>query len=108
MLGDSDLAAIFTTNEFGVPILFGGSQATGVVDEYTDVFMHGGGPGGFESGLIVLRLPWNAFNPMPKSKDTITISASPNLPAGVAAGDYTVKALPKNRDASMVELHLKH
>jgi hypothetical protein len=107
MFGDSDLAAIFNPNELGVPVTFGGSQVTGAVDEYTDVFNHGGGPGGFETGLIILHLAWNAFNPMPKLKDTITLPAHPNLPAGVPPGDYIVKALPKNRDSSIVEHHLK-
>lgn len=83
--------------DFGTSVTFNGAQATGILDTYTDLYMHGGGPGGQESSEIVLRIPYNAFSPMPQPRDVIT----------VAGKNYTVKSLPTNRDAAIVELRLK-
>ena len=83
--------------DFGVPVFFNGTQAAGILDTYTDTFSHGGGPGAFGSVEYVLRLPFNAFSPMPVSLDAITVDGT----------DFTVRDAPKNQDAAIVELRLK-
>jgi hypothetical protein len=102
MFGDADLPAFFA--DMGVPVAFGGTTTyqdgapiKGMLSQYADVFSHAGGPGGFDTEQLILTIPWNAFNPMPKPKDTITVD-------GV---DYIVKAPTKNQDTSLSNYYLK-
>lgn len=106
--GDSDLGAIFDPSVFGVSVTWNGITVTGILDAYTDVFMHGSGPGGFETTEFLLHIPQPALQGgTPKPLDTIAIPNSPNLPAGFVPGNYTVKTLPKCADPSIVGMILK-
>ena len=96
MFGDSDLS-VFTA-DFGVPVIWSGQPAiNGILDASTDVFAHGGGPGGFERNAVRLQIPHNAFTAIPKPRDPIMVG-------GVA---YTVLALPEQKDMQITELYLK-
>ncbi len=98
MFGDSDLSVFF--GDFGKqsPVIWNNEPAVnGILDTYTDVFAHGGGPGGVERNTVVLRIPYNAFTAIPKPRDPITVG-------GV---NYTVHSLPELRDMQITELYLK-
>ncbi len=65
----------------------GEPAVNGILDTSTDVFSHGGGPGGFERNTVILQIPYNAFTATPKPKDAILVG-------GVS---YTVHSLPNKR-----------
>ena len=109
MFGDSDLSAIFA--DFGIPFTWtpktgAGGSATGILDMYEDVYRHNG-PGGFQAGQILLRVPAPSLPGIPKAFDVITIPSSPNLPPNFTPGTYTVKELPDFKDPSIIEMVLK-
>jgi hypothetical protein len=98
MFGDSDLSVFF--DDFGkeFPVIWNGEPAVnGILDASTDVFMHGGGPGGFERNTVILQIPYNAFTATPKPKDAILVG-------GVS---YTVHSLPEQKSMQITELFLK-
>jgi hypothetical protein len=98
MFGDSDLGVFFADFGASTPVSWKGQPAVnGILDTSTDVFSHGGGPGGFEFNTIILRIPYNAFTGIPAPRDAITVG-------GVV---YTVQSLPQQRDAQITELYLK-
>lgn len=97
MFGDSDLGVFFDTGGFGVPVVYQGATASGILDTSTGVYMHGSGPGGFERNTVILTLPYNAFSTIPKPLDPITVN-------GI---NYTVKELPEQLDMSTTTLYLK-
>lgn len=98
MFGDSDLSLFFADFGQDFPVVWNNEPAVnGILDTSTDVFMHGGGPGGFERNTLALRIPYNAFTATPKPKDPITV-------AGVA---YIVHSLPDQKDMAITELYLK-
>lgn len=92
--GDGDLPVFFA--DFGVPVVFQGQMALGLVDTPSNIFNHGGGPGGMESERYCLRLAFNAFAAMPYPGKSITVD-------GVA---YTVKTRSKLEDGKIVEFEL--
>jgi len=98
MFGDSDLPVFF--GDFGKQslVVWNNEPAVnGILDQHTDVFSHGGGPGGVERNIKVLQIPYNAFSAAPKPRDPITVG-------GV---NYTVHSLPEQRDLQVIELYLK-
>ncbi len=98
MFGDSDLSVFF--GDFGAefPVIWNNEPAVnGILDTSTDVFSHGGGPGGVERNTIVLRIPYNAFTAIPAPRDPITVG-------GVS---YTVYSLPEQKDMQITEMYLK-
>ncbi len=98
MFGDSDLAVFFQDFGAATPVVWNNEPAvSGILDVSTDVFSHGGGPGGFERNTVVLRIPYNAFTATPKPFDAIIVG-------GVS---YTVQSLPEQRDMQVTELYLK-
>jgi hypothetical protein len=98
LFGDSDLAVFFADFGQSTPVVWNGEPAVnGILDTQTDVFSHGGGPGGQERNTVVLRIPYNAFSAIPKPRDPITV-------AGVS---YTVQSLPEQKDMQVTELYLK-
>ena len=98
MFGDSDLAVFFADFGESTPVIWNGEPAVnGILDTSTDVFTHGGGPGGFEHNTMILQIPYNAFSAIPKPLDAIQVG-------GV---NYTVHSLPEQKSMQMVELYLK-
>jgi hypothetical protein len=91
--GDGDLPVFFA--DFGVPVVFQGQAATGLLDTPSSMFERGG-PGGMESERYCLRLPFNAFTSMPYPGVSITVD-------GVA---YKVKTRTKQEDGKIVEFEL--
>jgi hypothetical protein len=98
MFGDSDLNVFF--GDFGkdTPVIWNNEPSvSGILETSTEVFSHGGGPGGFERNTVMLRIPYNAFSATPQPLDSITVG-------GVA---YTVHSLPEQRDVQVTDLLLK-
>jgi hypothetical protein len=98
MFGDSDLSIFFADFGASTPVIWNQEPAVnGILDSFTDVFMHGSGPGGFERNTLCLRIPYNAFTATPQPRDAITVG-------GV---NYTVHSLPEQKDMQITELYLK-
>lgn len=98
MFGDSDLSVFFADFGGDTPVVWNNEPAVnGILDQNTDVFSHGAGPGGMERNIYVLQIPYNAFSAVPKPRDPITVG-------GVA---YTVHSLPEQRSRQVTELYLK-
>ena len=95
MFGDADLGIFFA--DMGETVAFNGAQAKGLLDVETDLYSHGSGPGGVERQTYLLRIPWNAFTPLPIPGDAITVGTS----------SYVVSALPVQKDAQIYEMNLK-
>ena len=93
-LGDSDLGVFFS--DFGVPVVFQGQAALGNFDSPSDSFSYGSGPSTAEQQWYCVSLPYNAFTPIPKPKDAITVD-------GVA---YTVKGRKYGEDGKIMTLEL--
>lgn len=78
-MGERDLRA-FCRPPMGVPVAFAGvstypdgTPVYGNFDKSSVIGFGDGGTAGIESGRPELRLPFNAFSPMPQSGDTITV-----------------------------------
>ena len=98
MFGDSDLGVFFQDFGASTPVIWNNEPAvSGILDIHTDVFAHGGAPGGVERNTVSLSIPYSAFTATPKPRDAITVG-------GVA---YTVLSLPEQRDMQVTELYLK-
>ena len=69
--GDSDLD-IFTA-DFGIPVTFNGVTANGILDQPVKTGLADSGFGGISSPRPMLRVPYNAFSPMPAQGDAITV-----------------------------------
>lgn len=69
--GDSDLPAFFA--DMGVEVTFNGTTAMGLLDNPTEIKLAAQGFGGFETQMPAIRLPYNAFTPMPVERDEIDI-----------------------------------
>ena len=80
--GASDLRAF--CRPMGVPVSFGGvstypddgSPIQGLFDRPIGSKLAEDGIGGVESAVPELRLPYNAFSPMPQSGDTVTVDGT--------------------------------
>lgn len=98
MFGDADLGVFFADFGGATPVIWNGESAVnGILDTSTDVFAHGGGPGGMERNTVLLRIPYNAFTATPKPRDPISVG-------GV---NYTVHSLPEQKDMQITEMYLK-
>lgn len=81
MIGAADLRA-FCRPPMGVPVAFAGvstyaddgSAICGLLDRPGKVALRGSGTAGLESAAPELRLPCDAFTPMPTGGDVVTIT----------------------------------
>lgn len=69
--GDGDLPAFF--GDFGVDVTFNGSTALGLMDNPIVIKLADRGFGGFETQMPTVRLPYNAFAPMPVETDQVAV-----------------------------------
>ena len=81
----------------GVPVVWNGQTAQGILDQSIDPFSHGIGPGSFQRTTLTLRFAYNAFTGTPQPRDPITVNGRA----------YTVLEMPPQADAQIVELYLK-
>lgn len=96
MFGDADLPAFFA--DMGVPVLFGSQPAQkGLFDQPAQIKLADEGFGGVETGMPEVRLPYNAFSPMPTEKDVITVNGT----------QYTVSEVTAEGDGAVACLYLK-
>jgi hypothetical protein len=93
--GDEDLGVFF--DEFSVAVAFGGNNAKGNFDRPLEIKLGSHGFGGVETELPAVRLPYNAFSPMPTNDDTITVDGTV----------YTVAEVTAEGDGSVVCIELK-
>ena len=103
MRGAADLRA-FCRPPGGVPVVFNGTSTypdgqlvCGIFDRPVQMKLMGEGIGGAEVALPELRLPFNAFDPMPSARDTVTVD-------GV---DYTVYPPTTEDDGAFLCYELK-
>jgi hypothetical protein len=80
VLGERDLRA-FCRQPVGTPVTFGavatypdGQPVCGILDLPQQIKLAEAGIGGVEAVVPELRLPFNAFKPMPASGDTLTVA----------------------------------
>jgi hypothetical protein len=98
VFGQRDLRAFF--RPMGVPVAFGGvstypddgSPVMGLLDTPLQIKLQDVGIGGAQVELPELRLPFNAFSPMPASRDTVTVDGT----------DYTVSAPTAEDDGAIL------
>ncbi len=98
MLGGRDLRALFRPPG-GSPVTFAGVSAytddgmpiCGLFERPSSFGLEQGGVGGVENIAPQLRLPFDAFSPMPQSGDTVTV-ADPDL------GTFTFQVSPPTRE----------
>jgi hypothetical protein len=82
MVGERDLRA-FCRPPMGVPVTFAdvstyndGEPVRGLFDRSMQFKLQGEGIGGAQVALPELRLPFNAFDPMPDAGDSITVDGT--------------------------------
>lgn len=92
-LGDSDIGIFF--GEFGVPVVYGPQSTTGLLDTPSASQSFGGSV--MEKGEAAVKIATTALNPMPKTRDTITV-------AGLT---YAVQERTVLDDGAITELKLK-
>lgn len=75
MFGDADLPVFFA--DFGVPVFFGSQgPVQGNFDQPVQIKLADEGFGGTETTMPEVRLPYNAFSPMPTEGDVITVNGT--------------------------------
>lgn len=74
MFGDADLPTFFA--DFGVPVIFGGVTRLGNFDRPVEIKEADQGFGGVETAFPSIRLPYNAFSPMPDSGDVLQVNGA--------------------------------
>ena len=95
MYGDADLPTFFA--DFGVAVNFQGVAAKGNFDRPVDVKLSEQGFGGAIIATPAVRMPYNAFRPMPKTGDAVTVDGM----------DYTVSEPTAEADGAVVCYELK-
>lgn len=95
MFGDPDLAVFFS--DFAVTVQFGGQAAQGIFERIDSNMLADRGFGGFDAPKPTVKLPYNAFSPMPKELDVIVVDDI----------NYTITERPTNRDLAIVIYALK-
>ena len=89
--GAQDLRAFFRTGPrvsfTGKSTYPDGQPIQGLFDRPMQNKLADQGGGGIDIGLPEIRLPFNAFNPMPRSKETITVDGKSYTIADVGAED---------------------
>lgn len=93
--GDNDLGVFF--GDFGVPVQFGGQTVNGILDEPQAVHLGDQGWGGISAVAPTLRLPSNAFTPMPEEMDMIVVNWR----------NYEVTEVTGDGDGAISVFHLK-
>lgn len=96
MFGDADLPTFFA--DMGVPVLFGTQpQTKAIFDRPVQIKLADEGFGGVETGMPELRLPYNAFSPMPTEGDVITVDGT----------KYSISEVTAEGDGAVTCLYLK-
>jgi hypothetical protein len=95
MYGDADLA-VFTA-DFGIAVTFQGSTAKGILNQPQKTALADQGFGGISTTRPTIRLPYNAFTPMPEPGETINVD-------GV---DYAIADEDAESDGAFVWFPLK-
>jgi len=95
LLGAADIAVFFA--DFAVPVVFGGVTAQGILDAPIQTGLADQTFGGLEIAKPEVRLPFNAFSPMPVQRQAITVN-------GVS---YTVSDPTAESDGLVVCYRLK-
>lgn len=95
MFGDNDLGVFF--GDFGVTVQFGGSSAQGILDQPEMIKLADRGFGGFNTVVPTIRLPYNAFSPMPEETDTLVVNGQ----------NYTVTEQTAESDGGVIVYSLK-
>ncbi|HEY1502581.1 MAG TPA: hypothetical protein VGF88_23605 [Acidobacteriaceae bacterium] len=93
--GDADLG-VFTA-DFGVTVEFGGTSALANLDQPQKMFLGDHGYAGVDVAVPAIRLPFNAFSPMPEEEDTLTVDGA----------DYVVGCVEAEGDGGFVRIDLK-
>jgi hypothetical protein len=91
----NDLGVMFAG--FGVPVQFNGSIAQGIFDQPEVIRLADRGFGGVEAANPAIKLPYNAFNPMPASRDTLVVDGQ----------TYTVIEHTTDGDGAIITYALK-
>jgi hypothetical protein len=97
MFGDSDLGVFFDPGAFGVPVIFSGVTATGILDEPMVARLADRGFGGFAASTPSVMLPYNAFSPMPVETNAIMVNGQ----------SYTVTERTAESDGAIIRYSLK-
>jgi len=97
MFGDSDLGVFFDPRTFAVPVQFSGTTAYGNLDQVQAVHLADSGFGGFQALLPTLQLPYNAFSPMPNTRDLLNVDGQ----------NYTVTERTVASDGAILTYSLK-
>jgi hypothetical protein len=96
VFGDADLSVFFA--DFGVPVFFGSQgPVKGIFDRPMQIKLADDGFGGTETGMPEVRLPYNAFSPMPTEGDVITVDGT----------QYSVSEKTREGDGAVVCHSLK-
>lgn len=95
MFGDNDLGVFF--GDFGVPVQFGGATVAGILDQPEKITLADRGFGGFDTTVPTLKLPYNAFSPMPTELDSITINGQ----------NYSITEQTAESDGAVIVYSLK-
>jgi hypothetical protein len=96
MFGDADLPVFFA--DFGVPVLFGTQPATkGNFNRPEQIKLADQGFGGVETAFPSVELAYNAFSPMPDSRDVVNVDGT----------NYTVSEPTAVSDGAIVCYDLK-
>jgi hypothetical protein len=74
MFGDSDLG-VFTA-DFGIAVQFNGSMVKGILDKPQKTALQDEGFGGISTNRTTIRLPYNAFSPMPEPGEVIYVDGT--------------------------------
>ena len=93
--GDNDLAVFF--GDFGVPVIWGGTTATGTLDTPSDGINFGGGPSSLERQQYNLNMPAKAFSRLLKNGDALQVDGS----------SYKIKGRQLSLDGSIVTYALE-
>jgi hypothetical protein len=91
MFGDADLPTFFA--DFGVAVVFQGNTALGNFDRPADVKAWGDAV----VSIPAVRMPYNAFRPMPRSGDAVNVDGK----------DYTISEPTAEADGAVVCFELK-
>lgn len=97
MFGDADLGVFFADFGKETAVTFSGVTVPGILDQPESVHLGDRGFGGINATLPVVRLPYNAFSPMPKNTDRLVV-------AGQA---YTVTERTAESDGAILAYSLK-
>jgi hypothetical protein len=95
MFGDVDLPVFFA--DFGVLVTFGSNTVKGIFNRPVQIKLADQGFGGVETSFPSVELPYNAFDPMPDSRDAINVNGT----------DYTVSAPTAVSDGAVICYDLK-